>query len=55
VLAKEVAWFFAGRETTKSTGRFLRRVEGIPVAGLMVERVGREGNAALWRIVLASP
>ena len=55
VLAKEVAWFFAGSKTTKSIGRFLRRVEGFAVNGLMVERAGVENNSTLWRIVLTSP
>jgi len=35
----------------KSLGRVLRRAEGVPVNGLLVERVGTEDNAAIWRVV----
>lgn len=38
----------------KQVGRLLRRAEGVPIAGLMVQRDGSELHAALWRIVRAS-
>jgi hypothetical protein len=37
--------------SSRSLGRLLRRAEGHPVGGLVVERVGTENNAALWRLV----
>jgi hypothetical protein len=35
----------------RSLGRLLRRGEGVPVGGYVVERLGQEGGAVLWRVV----
>jgi len=35
----------------KALGRLLRRAEGVPVGGYVVERLGQEGGAVLWRVV----
>jgi hypothetical protein len=40
---------------TKQLGRLLRRAAGVPVDGFVVERMGVEMHAALWRIVKEFP
>lgn len=37
--------------SAKALGRLLRRAEGQPVNGLVVEHVGVEAGAVLWRVV----
>ena len=37
--------------SSRSLGRLLRRAEGQPVAGFVVQRVGVEAGAKLWQIV----
>ena len=36
--------------SSRSLGRLLRRAEGQPVAGYVVEQVGIEGGAVLWSV-----
>ena len=40
-----------GARSGKALGRLLRRAEGQPVGGLVVERLGQEGGAVLWRVL----
>jgi hypothetical protein len=37
--------------SARALGRLLRRAAGTPIAGYMVERVGLEAGAVLWRVV----
>ena len=37
--------------TAKQLGRLLRRAVGTPVGGYLVERLGEEAGAVLWRVV----
>lgn len=36
--------------SAKALGKLLRRGEGVPVAGLVVEQVGVEAGAMLWKV-----
>jgi hypothetical protein len=40
-----------GASSARSLGRLLRRAEGVPVGGYVVERLGQEGGAVLWRVL----
>ena len=40
-----------GDATARSLGRLLRRGEGVPVNGHLVQQVGVEAHAALWSVV----
>ena len=37
--------------SARQVGRLLRRAAGTPIAGYLVERVGLEAGAVLWRVV----
>ena len=37
--------------SSRSLGRLLRRGEGVPVGGYVVERLGQESGAVLWRVL----
>ncbi len=37
--------------SARSLGRLLRRAAGVPVGGLLVERLGQADGAVLWRVV----
>ncbi len=41
----------AGWESAARLGILFRKASGTPIAGFMVERMGSEANAALWRVV----
>lgn len=40
-----------GACSARSLGRLLRRGEGLPIGGYVVERIGQEGGAVLWRVL----
>jgi hypothetical protein len=39
--------------SARQLGRLLRRATGQPVAGLVIERLGSEAGAAIWRLLRA--
>jgi len=47
-LARAIA--ATGKQSTRALGRYLAQRAGVPVAGLVLERVGEDGDGIVWAV-----